>query len=1245
MEHSAERRAAIAAANEKSADRQVVASGPVGVPQAVLTGGRGNDDITGTAGNDTIYGLGGHDNLYGAGGNDTLDGGEGRDRLFGEADDDLLFGGGGADRLVGGGGNDRLYGDDADDALYGGDGRDILKGGLGNDFLLAGNGEDSLFGDDGDDDIRGDAGADRLFGGAGHDYLDGGADADQIVGGAGNDTVHGGDGDDRIFGSDGDDNLFGDAGDDLINSGIGADRLFGGAGNDDLDGGTGDDLLAGADRLLGGEGRDELYGDAGNDDLLGEAGSDQLDGGTGNDRLTGGLGNDRINGGAGTDTAVYSGNYADYSVVISGTIATVTGPDGTDRLTSIERLQFDDQLVRIFLDPVSENPPVITSAASASVAENQTAAYTVTATDADGETLSYGLSGTDAAVFNIDSVTGVVTFKAAPDYELPADAGGDNVYNINVTASDGTDTTSQAVAISVTNQNDNAPVITSGASAAAAENQTAAYTVTASDADGGPLTFSLTGTDADRFNIDNATGVVTFRSAPDFEAPADVGRDNVYDVTVLASDGVNTGTQAVAITVTDVNEGGGDLPADPTTTATLELGGTYSDQLEVIGDRDWIRVELVAGQRYAISLNGTGGDPLIDPLVQLFNSAGTLLASNDDGGPGRNALLNYTVNVTGTYYVEAGAWEDGDTNGYTGDYTAGLQTAAPLEAYTNDQIAEFLQSGYWVGNGQTARHWNVTDGGTITVNMVGLTADGQTLARAALQLWSDLTGINFNEVLSGGSLVFDDDQDGAFATSNVSGGLILSAAVNVSTAWLGSYGTNLDGYSFQTYIHEIGHALGLGHAGPYNGSADYGVDAGYLNDSWQATVMSYFSQTENTYVDASFAWVVSPQTADIVAIQNMYGLASSIRPGNTVYGFNSTAGNAIYDATSFTQVTSYTIVDTGGTDTMDYSGSRANQTLDLRAEHFSSLQGGTGNVGIARGTVIENAIGGTGNDTLIGNAAANRLTGGTGNDTFYASGGSDVLDGGGDTDLVIFTGQSGDYTISVNGAGNTVLTDNRAGSPDGVTELISIETIQYGGTVPDMLAVAPLSGGLTDLAQTAPVDFVGLGADLPQLTEAMPVPAPDKASAGAMADGLQMLTLQATGGLVLADASQPGLQDFHDFRDLALRGDVAGFRAVPGEGFASLSADPAAPIWHESGQALLDSLSAAMNDQVLPPALVDGLGFDLLTDGEYPAPIDETYGEQPVPPLGIGLPGWIDDVPLPGVGIELPLSLDTPEGW
>ena len=199
--------------------------------------------------------------------------------------------------------------------------------------------------------------------------------------------------------------------------------------------------------------------------------------------------------------------------------------------------------------------PVITSTAAASFAENASGAvYTVAATDEDaGATLTYSLTGIDAARFNINSTTGAITFKATPNYEAPADSGKNNVYDVTVRASDGSITTSKAVAITVTNVNE-APTVTSAATKSFAENGTGTvYTATATDPDAGTsLTYSLTGVDASLFNINATTGVVTFKSAPNYETPADAGANNVYNITVGASDGAVTTTKAVAVTVTNV---------------------------------------------------------------------------------------------------------------------------------------------------------------------------------------------------------------------------------------------------------------------------------------------------------------------------------------------------------------------------------------------------------------------------------------------------------------------------------------------------------------------------------------------------------------------------------------------------------------------------------------------------------------------------------------------------------------------
>ena len=197
--------------------------------------------------------------------------------------------------------------------------------------------------------------------------------------------------------------------------------------------------------------------------------------------------------------------------------------------------------------------PVFTSGTAVSVDENETATgFTATADDANGDALTFSVTGgTDAALFAIDANTGALSFVQAPDFEVPGDADGNNDFVVEISVTDGEFTATQTVTVTVNNINDNAPVIVSGNSVTVTENGTDAYQVEANDADGDAITFSLSGDDAALFTIDAATGLVTFIAAPDFEAPADANGDNAYQITVTASDGTNTTSQAVTITVAD----------------------------------------------------------------------------------------------------------------------------------------------------------------------------------------------------------------------------------------------------------------------------------------------------------------------------------------------------------------------------------------------------------------------------------------------------------------------------------------------------------------------------------------------------------------------------------------------------------------------------------------------------------------------------------------------------------------------
>ncbi|MCF5674298.1 DUF4214 domain-containing protein, partial [Pseudomonas syringae] len=240
-----------------------------------------------------------------------------------------------------------------------------------------------------------------------------------------------------------------------------------------------------------------------------------------------------------------------------------------------------------------------------------------------------------------------------------------------------------------------------------------------------------------------------------------------------------------------------------------------------------------------------------------------------------------------------------------------------------------------------------------------------------------------------------------------------------------------------------------GHAGNYNGSATFPNNAFYQEDSWKYSVMSYFSQSENTYSNASFGYVATPMLADIVAIQSLYGTAVT-RTGDNTYSFNKTSSNT---GTDFVPGLVATIYDSGGNDTINVSTYVGAQTVDLRSEAFSSLYGGLSNIAIARGTVIENAITGAGADTLIGNASDNflnanagndQLQGGDGDDRLMGGAGSDVLNGGNGIDTALYTEAGARYFATYDTAlvRNATLSVHDAQTSD-VDTLSSVERLSF----------------------------------------------------------------------------------------------------------------------------------------------------------------------------------------------------------
>ena len=210
-------------------------------------------------------------------------------------------------------------------------------------------------------------------------------------------------------------------------------------------------------------------------------------------------------------------------------------------------------------------------------------------------------------------------------------------------------------------------------------------------------------------------------------------------------------------------------------------------------------------------------------------------------------------------------------------------------------------------------------------------------------------------------------------------------------------------YNYGALMHEIGHALGLAH--PHEGNI---LSDQY--DSSKYTIMSYNDPDEAYYIgeDGVRQFLVSstPMVLDVAALQHLYG-ASNHNSNDNTYTFDDT------------QPFIKTIWDSGGEDTLDFSNFSTDLELNLNSgvESYSTIRFSDwimeDNLGLAYGTMIENANGGSGSDVITGNEANNILNGNNGDDIIYGLSGNDVFDADGRLGADTFYGGLGDDTYFV----------------------------------------------------------------------------------------------------------------------------------------------------------------------------------------------------------------------------------------
>lgn len=324
-------------------------------------------------------------------------------------------------------------------------------------------------------------------------------------------------------------------------------------------------------------------------------------------------------------------------------------------------------------------------------------------------------------------------------------------------------------------------------------------------------------------------------------------------------------------------------------------------------------------------------------------------------------------------------------------------------------------------------------------NFGEFTATQKNATRNALTAWSEVANLQLTEVTDSVTVAGDlrfaksSGDDGAH-------GYYPNPTPEAGDVWFGhgtKYDTDTKGtYGYFTFLHEIGHALGLKH--PHdtdrNGS---GVVANSDIDTNRYSVMSYRSYVGQPLTDSGDMqsyYPTTPMLNDIATLQYLYGANMSTRSGNTVYSW--APGQQLLE----------TIWDAGGTDIIDWSNQSSSAKINLNAGQWSELGPSYWNgqayekqtLGIAYNVTIENATGGAGSDTITGNGARNNLKGGSGDDTLVGGVGNDSLTGGGGKDKFLYDTDA-PFSKAVVGRDTITDFDRKAGSTDTVFDQIVLD--------------------------------------------------------------------------------------------------------------------------------------------------------------------------------------------------------------